>query len=246
MATVLPFLNTAGSNPCPAFDLIKAALRLINAIAPGETPTATEANDGLVSLNDLLETMSTESLSVYGQANQTFSTVSGQATYTIGAGADWDTARPINIDDAFCSLNGIDYPVKPWSQEDYNAIILKTQQQGIVERLLYVNDNPFGLVTLYPVPADVMPITLSMRRILDSIPDLSTVLIYPPGYLLYMRYALAILMAPDYGRTVAQEIRDVHNVAKGNISRANIPRRYAKFDSALLGDGGGANWQRGC
>jgi predicted GTPase len=70
-------------------------------------------------------------------------------------------------------------------------------------------------------------------------------LVYPPGYLLYMKHAMAVMLAPDYGREVAQAIRDTLNVAKGNISRANIPRRYARFDSALLGNGGGANWQRG-
>jgi hypothetical protein len=165
-------------SPSSAYDLIRGAMRLINALAPGETPTATEAQDGLAVLNDLLETMSTESLSVWGQANQPFQTVAGQAVYTIGTGGNWDTARPIDITDAFCSLNGIDYPVKPW-------------------------------------------------------------------YLLYMKHAMAVMLAPDYGREVAQAIRDTLNVAKGNISRANIPRRYARFDSALLGNGGGANWQRG-
>src|SRR6476659_2425719 len=203
-------------SPSSAYDLIRGAMRLINALAPGETPTATEAQDGLAVLNDLLETMSTESLSVWGQANQPFATVAGQAVYTIGPGGNWDTARPIDITDAFCSLNGIDYPVKPWSQEDYNSIVLKTQQQGIVERLLYVAEHPLGLVTLYPVPSDVMPITLTMNRILTSVPTTATMLVYPPGYLLYMKHAMAVMLAPDYGREVAQAIRDTLNVAKGN------------------------------
>jgi hypothetical protein len=201
--------------------------------------------DGLAVLNDLLETMSTESLSVYGQADKAFSTVPGQAVYTIGPGGNWDTARPIDIDDAFCTVSGVDFPVKPWSQEDYNAVALKTQQQGIVERLLYVNDHPLGLVTLYPVPADTIPITLTMNRILTAVPDSATMLVYPPGYLLYMKHAMAVLQAPDYGREVPQAVRDTLNVAKANISRANKPRRYARFDSALTDGGGAASWQRG-
>lgn len=232
-------------SPQTAYDLIKGAMRLIGAIAPSETPTADEASDALATLNDLIETMSTEKLSVWGAATETFNTAAGQAVYTIGPGGNWNTTRPIFIeDDGYCVVNGTSFPVKQWSQADYDGIALKTQQQDIVERFLYVNDNPLGLITLFPVPRGIVPITLNTGRVLTAVPTLATSLVYPPGYMLYMKHALAILLAPDYGRIVSDEVIGVYKSARANVKRANRPKRYAQFDSALKSDGP-AIWQRG-
>lgn len=231
-------------SPSTAYDLIKGAMRLIGAIAPGETPTAEEANDGLNALNDLLENWSTENLSVYGSSNQTFNTVGGQAVYTIGPAGNWNTNRPIDIDDAYCTVNGVDFQVGKWGQEEYNSVGLKTYQQVPVERFMYVNENPLGLVTLFPVPSQAIPITLTMNRILTSVPTLATSIVYPPGYMLAIKHALAILLAPDFGRVVTTEVLEVAKNSKADIKRANKTRRVATFDSALLPDGP-AIWQRG-
>lgn len=228
-----------------AYDLIKGSMRLIGAIAPGETPTAMEANDGLDTLNDLLEAWSTENLSVWGSANDTFATVAGQAVYTIGPGGNWNGDRPVRIRDGYCTYQGADFPLLQWGQDDYNAVILKTLRQDIVERFLYVNDNPLGLITLYPVPSGVVNVTFPIDRVLTQVPTLATVLVYPPGYYIAMKHALAIMLAPDYGRIVSQEVKDVATITKADISRANKPKRYAKFDTMLLDDERTATWQRG-
>lgn len=67
-----------------ANDLIIGALRFINQYAPGESLAASDAEDALATLNDLLESLSTDQASVYASNENVFNYVSGQYQYTIG------------------------------------------------------------------------------------------------------------------------------------------------------------------
>jgi hypothetical protein len=232
-------------SPTTAGALITSSMRLIGAIATGETPTAAEINDGISTLNDLLENWSTQNLAVYDAAVQTYPTVAGQAVYTIGPGGNWNTVRPVRIaGNPYCTFNGVDFPITPVGQDQYDMIGLKTQQQPIIEKMLYVNDNPLGIITLWPVPSGIVNITINPDRVLTAVTDQSTVMIFPPGYMLPMRYHLGIMMAPDYGRTISAEITAVATSSFAALKRANKVKRVATFDGALV-DSGPTIWQTG-
>lgn len=228
-----------------AGDLVRDSLRLVGAIATGETPTPDELNDGLDALKDLLEIWSTQSLAVYGSDNQTFNTVIGQAEYTIGTGGNWNTTRPVRINDSpYCTVNGVDFPIDIIGQSDYDLFSLKTQPGQIIEKMTYVSDFPLGRITLWPVPNAVVPITLSADRVLNSAIILTTTMNFPPGYLLAFKYALGIMIAPDYGRIVSDEIKQIAQSSMAAVKRANKVRRTAGFDAGLVGPGP-SSWQRG-
>lgn len=231
-------------SPTTALDLIKGAMRLIGAIATGETPTADEANDGLVALNDVLEGWSLEGLAVWGSSNQTFNTVPGQRTYTIGPGGDFDTDRPVALFGGYCTFGGVDFPIGVVDQMAYNRIALKSQQQPIVEQMLYVNETPLGRLTLWPVPSNSIPLVLSCGRVLTSVATLATTLVYPPGYAKALRYALAVHLAAEYGKIPTADVATIARDSKGNIKSANNVIPLMAFDSVLTGDGP-AIWQRG-
>lgn len=232
-------------SPTTAGALITSSLRLIGAIATGETPTAAEINDGINALNDLLENWSTQNLAVYDSPVLTFPTIAGQAVYTIGPGGNWNTVRPVRLgDDSYCTFNGVDFPVDLIGQGEYDMIGLKTQQQPIIEKMLYVNDNPLGIITLWPVPSGIVNITINPDRVLTAVADQSTTMVFPPGYLLPMRYHLGILLAPDYGRQISTEIASVATSSFASLKRANKVKRVATFDGALV-DSGPTIWQTG-
>lgn len=67
-----------------ALDLITGALRNINALESGETPTAQDANDALQVLNDLLESWTIEKLLIFSSTENILSWVPGKYQYTIG------------------------------------------------------------------------------------------------------------------------------------------------------------------
>lgn len=231
--------------PQTALQLIESSCRLIGVLASGEQLTADEANDALNALKDLLENWSTEELSVWGRSTETFNTVAGQATYTIGPGGNWDTDRPVRIASAYSVFSGVSYPLLTVGQEQYDALALKTLQEPIPQQLLYVNDNPLGRITLYPVPSDAIPVVLSIDRVLDSDITLATSLVYPPGYAKALRFALAVELCPEFGQEVGATVLQIATDAKADIKRANIKLETATYDAALLDNCEYANWQRG-
>src|SRR5688572_5418628 len=129
-------------SPIAAIDLIQSAARLAGILESGETMTADEANDGLSTLNDVIENWATGTLSVWQSANQAFTLVPGQSTYTIGAGADFVTTRPVRIDRCYVTLQGVDFPVEIVDTLKYDLVSLKTMQDQLPLLMVYQNDMP--------------------------------------------------------------------------------------------------------
>jgi hypothetical protein len=67
-----------------ANDLITGALRFINQYAPGESLSSSDAQDALDTLNDLLESWSTDQASVYASVENVLTYTAGQYQYTVG------------------------------------------------------------------------------------------------------------------------------------------------------------------
>lgn len=220
-----------------ALDLIKSSLRLINAIAIGETPTGQETTDSLRVLNNLLETWSTENLTVYTQESLTFNLIPGQASYTIGAGGNWVATRPVNIEIARTRYQGVDFPLERIDEDWYNLIAVKTQQSQIPCWFKYDAEFPLGVVTLWPVPNFASTITLTVNKQFAAVPTSATVLSYPPGYERALRYVLAVELGPEYGVLVPQLVVDIAKGAKASIKRANNKSPVSRSDEALMGDG---------
>lgn len=67
-----------------ALDVITGALRRGNILAAGETPDSQTANDALVVLNDLLDSLSNEHLACYQRVENIINLTSGKNIYTVG------------------------------------------------------------------------------------------------------------------------------------------------------------------
>lgn len=79
--------SSSSSTPLSATtanDIITGALRFINSYAPGESLDAADAQDALTTLNDLLDSLSTDQASVYATSDQVFNFTPGQYRYTVG------------------------------------------------------------------------------------------------------------------------------------------------------------------
>lgn len=232
-----------------ALDLIGDALGLTNAVGVDQDLTDSEVQDCLRAMNDLIGEWSTQNLAVYGQANQSFNTVVGQFVYTIGTGGNWATTRPERINaPAYSVVSGSSFPCLPMTQGEYNGISNKAQTQTYPDFYLYVNENPLGLVTLWPVPSAITPITLSIDRVLTSIATATTVLSFPPGYLKAFKYALGVEYAPAFGKKISQypDIVEIANRSFGNIKRANKKQRVMRCDPSYSDSGYGfVDWRTG-
>lgn len=213
--------------------LIRRSLLLINAIGAEQNIKATLFQDCLETLNELLDDLSTETISVYGSDVSGFPLVPTQAIYTIGTGGDFDVPRPVYVRDVYCLYKGISTPVKVISQVEYDNLSLKTQADSIIRRLLYVNSYPLGKIIVWPVPNDATAIiNMSLGRVLTNITNGTTLIDLPPGYLRMLRYLLAVELWPEFSNseTDITTIKAIAISAKEDVSVANQVDYVATFE----------------
>jgi hypothetical protein len=222
-----------------ARDLIKGSLRLIGALASGETPPADELQDGLSALNAMVGSWSTESLSVFYKVREEFTLTASQQSRTIGVGGNFDTARPIKIEAATIedqsSTSTPEYPLEILTLDQWAAISIKSVQSTLPSRLYYEPEYPLGVLYLWPIPTAANKLVLYSLKSLTSFTSLDTDLSFPPGYERALRYNLAIELVAEYGKSVSGEVGTIAVESKANIQRINIKENLLGMDSALLG-----------
>ena len=224
-----------------ASDLIASSLRLLGAIAAGETPTADEANDALQTLNELLDTWALSNLMVYRNENDAVALVPGQQSYTIGPGGTFNLARPVSIGQAFVTYQGVDFMLRPiLTTDEWNRIALKGQQQPIPTHLYYVATYPLGVVNLWPVPSQALTLTLSLNMQFSQLTSVTQSLSYPPGYQKLLRYALAVELAPEYGIAPPPAVIATLAQTTAEVKQANRQQPVMRFDEAIAPGGSGA------
>jgi hypothetical protein len=220
-----------------ALQLVTSALRKIGAVAAGEAPDASEQSDALAALNQLIESWNLQGLALYRRENVAYSLVPSQQTYTIGNGADFDGARPITLNGAFVTRGGIDYPVVPLTQQQWNDILQKSTESQLPEAVYYEPTFPDGTLRFWPAPLESLTVTLAINMQLGAIADINDDMEFPPGYERALLYALAVDLAPEYPAvTLSQRVIDAADEALADIKRANNTQTQpAVFDSALAG-----------
>jgi hypothetical protein len=235
-------------SPTTAIKLIRSALGVTNAVGVDQELTADEITGALEVLNDILEQWSTDSLTLWSTTNNTFMTVAGQKVYGIGPTGDWVASRPERIVlDAYTSLpigsaTPQSFPCTMISQQEYNDIAVKDQQNQFALRYLYVNEFPNGLLTLWPVPNVAAPFTLSFDRILTQITNAGASISYPQGYAKALKMTLAVELAPYFGKQASPDVKQIAQQAYADIKRANKTQKVLQFDRATQNRRG---WPRG-
>lgn len=232
-----------------ARDLINSSFRLIGVLAGGETASAQEMNDALATLNDMIDSWSNERLTIFNVAPETFPLVPAQQTYTMGTGGDFDTARPLKIENAKIQVvtNGQtnEYPLQISNQDQWADIRIKTVTTSLPSILYMDGAYPLQNLNLWPIPSVANSIILYSWKPLSDFSTLNTVASLPPGYSKALRYNLAIELAPEYGKQADQSVVAGAIEGKENIKRANITPRYMATDSALQDYRKPFNWLTG-
>jgi hypothetical protein len=184
-------------------ELITLALKDIGAIGIGQSISAEDTADALATLNMMLGQWSAERLSVYHLIDTAIPSTGAQS-YTVGAGGDFNIARPFTINAAYARLtntgsaNAIDYPVKMIdAREDYARISLKSLA-SFPEFAFYDAAFPLGNLLFYPVPNSSFELHVVTMDVLPQFTDSATQINLPDPYMAAIRYNLAIYLAPSY------------------------------------------------
>lgn len=221
------------------FDLVKSAMRLIQVSASDTDITASELEDGIESLNRMIDQWGVEELMLYQVIRETFPLTNGQNPFTIGYGGDWNTARPTKIIDAYLTIQAgsipVDYPMQVLNYDDYNAIRLKTLTTNFPSYLYYEPAFPIGTVYIYPIcAASNETITITSWKPLCLINDPTCYLELPPGYWEAIVFNLAIRMAEEYQFDIRPTTAALAQNALRIIKRMNQRTPTLRTDDALM------------
>jgi hypothetical protein len=209
-----------------AGDQINGALRLIGQLAEGETPSAATAQDSLTALNQMIDSWSSERLSVFSTQDQVFSWPPNIKSRTLGPTGDFVGNRPVLLDDSTYFRdpgNNISFGIKIINQQQYDGIAVKTVT-STYPQVIWINmDMPNINMYVYPVPTKVLEWHFISVTELVEPATLATNFVLPPGYLRAFRFNLACEIAAEFGVEPPPQVQRIAMTSKRNIKRINNP-----------------------
>lgn len=206
-----------------ALDIITSAYQIAGEYGAGETVNDTDAQEGLDSLNDLLESIHNDRLSIHQIKQESFSLTSNDGQYTIGAGGDFDTDRPVKITGAYIRTSeGVDYPLTIIDNiQDYNRIVSKSISTEIPGYLYCNYAYPLATINLYPIPSESNTMYLFSWKSLGSFTNLTDQVSLPPGYNRFLKYNLAKELNTLCNGTMTAEAKEIAVASWALVKRTN-------------------------
>lgn len=221
-----------------ARDQINGALRLLGVLAESEEPSAGTSQDALAALNQMIDSWNTERLSVFSTQDQVRTWLPGQISNTLGPTGTLVGQRPILVDDATYfrdAATNISYGIKLINQQQYDGIAVKTVT-STYPQVMWVNMT-YPDIELYVYPVPIKPLEFHFVSVepLMSVPNLSTAITMPPGYLRAFRYNLACEFAAEFGVEPSPQVLRIAMSSKRNLKRINNPDDIMAMPYSLVG-----------
>jgi hypothetical protein len=170
-----------------AGDQINGALRLIGQLAEGETPSAATSQDALTAMNQMLDSWSSERLSVFSTQDQVFTWPANTATRTLGPTGNFVGNRPVlggRLDILLSTTgNNISFGIKLINQQQYNGIAVKTVTSTYPQVHVGKHGNVGYRDDCVPGANYGVGMAHYQRHELVEPATLATSLVIPPGYL---------------------------------------------------------------
>jgi hypothetical protein len=140
--------------------IISRALRIINAVGLGETPSATDITNAAEALNQLVKEWQTDGMPLWALKAYAFPLVASQSAYTIGpSGADVTAEAPLNVISAIIRQTStlIDTPIRIITRVEYRELSTKFTNPTRPHTVSYNTPGGndvflHGTLNVYPVP----------------------------------------------------------------------------------------------
>lgn len=196
-----------------ALEMIRAALRVIGVLDPGETLDGATALDCLQTLNSVLKTWASEEFIQPNTTTVEHTLAVGEAVYTIDSSSTASTthfnaSRPRRVDQAIVRLSGVDYEVELKDKEFYNRKTIKTVQ-GRPDIMVFQPGKFTAKLFFYPTPDAAYTLLLEQLTIFDNLSDLSSEIELGGEFEEPLKYQLALRLAPEFKVNVsAVVVRD--------------------------------------
>jgi hypothetical protein len=228
-----------------ALDVITDAFIEIGACAPGEQPSADEAQWGLRKLNDLIDTNQALAKWVWGYVWNQYTTQPGLQPHTIGPAdsspaptfSTGDDYRPVRIEGAAQLQNPntstqVRFEINCKHDHDwYQAVQTNLIQTNVITDLYYDPTTPLGSLFFWPVPNTAVVVELQIwstmhqfESIQDPIGGPNGAGIWPQGYRNAIKLSLAEMLLPGSLReehpTLERLAREARKAVFGNNDKS--------------------------
>jgi hypothetical protein len=211
-------------------------------LAEGETPSAATAQDSLMALNQMIDSWNTERLSVFSTIDQIVNWPVGSINETLGPSGslvrlNGTAVRPVLVDDSTYFKDpgtGVSYGVKLINQQQYNGIAVKTVTSTFPQVVFVNMTYPDIDIFIYPRPTRLLEWHFISVQELTQPANLSTDILFPPGYLRAFTYNLACEIAPEFGVEPSPQVQRIAMYSKRNLKRINNPDDVMSMPYAIV------------
>jgi len=193
-------------------NIIKAALRCLGVVAPGETPEPSEITDALEALNMILKQWQgppsyfLQGLKVWANERASLTlTAANSFTFHSAGGADLAIDPPEEILFAYRrNTDNIDSTLSKMLLSEYEAISNKSAV-GTPTKYYYEKELTQGVFFLNYVPADITDtIEITYRRPLEKFSAGSDSFDLPQHWFRAVKWNLALEVGGEYGKDISQ------------------------------------------
>lgn len=184
--------------------VINGALRIVGALAQGETPTAAQTSEALEALNMMLKAYQADGMPLWAIKQYTVTLTNAAATYNIGDGQTINTPKPLKVQQAFLhnTSTNIDIPMRILTRQEYNMLGNKTST-GQPIQIYYEPLNTYGVLHVFPVPDTTVAadreIVIVYQRPFEDMDVVGNTFDFPNEWLDAIKYGLADRLSLEYG-----------------------------------------------
>lgn len=220
--------------------LIESAMRTIKVLASGEEASPAELQDARDLGNEMIEAFATNTLLIPWPRRVKITTVPGQPTYDVELDplqdSNWWGA--VAMEHATLVDASVSHPLRVPDDEIWRRA--RTPATGRPSMARFTTENNKPKLEVKPTPDAAYTIELKVLAPMSKLPHLLHEISLPPGYVRFLRLALAIELAPSYGAEVDQVLALQYADSRAGIVRTNAAgrARTARIDPALTRGGG--------
>ncbi|GAC1403862.1 MAG: hypothetical protein NVSMB64_06240 [Candidatus Velthaea sp.] len=208
-------------------DLVNSSLRLIGAIASGETPNSDEAADGFNALTQLLDSWSADELLVHATRTSVINLSNGVSSYAVTGG------RTVKILSADVITGGNTFPVAVVGPDGWAAVPDRNAASSQPRAVYCDYAFPTPAVLVAPIPNLAMTLNLYCLFDLATLANSGVTFAMPEAYYKALRYNLAIDLAPEYGIAPSAAVIAIAAQTKGALEKLMASNRAGKSELAI-------------
>ncbi len=235
-------------------DFLNGALLKINVIDVGGNADDEDMNFAFDTLNDILDQNKARTSMMFELKRQLLNTVANQASYQVGAGAEWNISRPQKILRAgfvntyLNPTDPLETPMHVFTDEEWSQVALKSLTNSVCWALWYESNftDPDGYAHAYPypVPSVAAKVALYVPTPMGEQTDLDATISFAPGYRKYLKCAVAVCACESFEREPGPILLRELSEATKIVERANAKPMSLRMPRMLvrrMNRGGGFN-----